>query len=213
MRRTGEISEWNDDRGFGFITPRAGGGRLFVHIKSFADRRRRPANGDAVTYESRMDSRGRPQAAKVSFVNDRARRRPRPGPGAGAIAFALLFVGVLSGAAWLGYLPFVVAGFYIGMSTVTFVTYAFDKSAANNDRWRTPESTLHLLGLLGGWPGAMVAQGLLRHKSKKTSFRIAFWVTAVLNCAALGWLITSSVISVLMTLDEKLWALIQHWTS
>ncbi len=212
MRQTGEISEWNDDRGFGFITPRSGGGRLFVHIKSFADRRRRPVSGDAVTYESRADSRGRPQAAKVSFVNN-PRRTPRPGPGAGAIAFALLFVAVLGAAAWLGYLPFVVAGSYIGLSAVTFVRYALDKSAANNDRWRTPENTLHLLGLLGGWPGALVAQGLLRHKSRKTSFRIAFWVTAVLNCAALGWLITSPIIPVLMTLDEKLWALIQHWTS
>ena len=84
-----------------------------------------------------------------------------------------MFVGVLGAAAWLGYLPFVVAGSYIGLSAVTFVRYALDKSAANNDRWRTPENTLHLLGLLGGWPGALVAQGQLRHKSKKTSFRIA----------------------------------------
>jgi uncharacterized membrane protein YsdA (DUF1294 family) len=50
------------------------------------------------------------------------------------------------------------------------------------------EQTLHVFALLGGWPGALVAQRWLRHKSKKASFQVAFWVTVVVNCVALGWL-------------------------
>jgi uncharacterized membrane protein YsdA (DUF1294 family) len=49
---------------------------------------------------------------------------------------------------------------------------------------------LHLFGLIGGWPGALLAQNFLRHKSKKWSFQVVFWVTAALNCGALGWLFT-----------------------
>ena len=55
---------------------------------------------------------------------------------------------------------------------------------------RTPESTLHLFGLLGGWPGALAAQRLFRHKSSKASFQATYWITVVLNCAALAWLLS-----------------------
>jgi uncharacterized membrane protein YsdA (DUF1294 family) len=62
--------------------------------------------------------------------------------------------------------------------------YAHDKSAAQANEWRTPEGTLLMLGLLGGWPGAIVAQQMLRHKTSKISFRIAFWLTVLVNVGA-----------------------------
>ena len=76
------------------------------------------------------------------------------------------------------------------MSLLCFLAYAKDKSAARSGGRRTKESTLLILGLLCGWPGAVMAQQLLRHKSTKTSFQIAFWVTVVLNVA--GFLALSS---------------------
>jgi hypothetical protein len=54
----------------------------------------------------------------------------------------------------------------------------------------TSESTLHVLALVGGWPGALIAQNRLRHKSKKQPFRAVFWATVVMNCAAFIWLFT-----------------------
>jgi len=83
-----------------------------------------------------------------------------------------------------------VPGLYIAASIVAFAVYAFDKLAAVKGRWRTPENTLHVLALMGGWPGALTAQGMLRHKSKKLSFQVVFWASVVLNCAALIWLLT-----------------------
>lgn len=77
-----------------------------------------------------------------------------------------------------------VAALYAGLSIITFVVYAMDKSAATRGNWRTKESTLHLLALAGGWPGALLAQQLLRHKSAKASFRRVFWVTVLVNVAA-----------------------------
>jgi uncharacterized membrane protein YsdA (DUF1294 family) len=72
-------------------------------------------------------------------------------------------------------------------SLIAFLLYAFDKAAAMNRRWRTTEATLLLTGLLGGWPGALVAQGLFRHKSKKMEFLVPFWFSVALNCAFLAW--------------------------
>ena len=80
--------------------------------------------------------------------------------------------------------------FYITVSLFTFILYAVDKSAAKNNLWRTQESTLHFFSLAGGWPGAVIAQQTLRHKSKKQSFRAVFWVTVILNIGAFIWLHT-----------------------
>jgi uncharacterized membrane protein YsdA (DUF1294 family) len=73
---------------------------------------------------------------------------------------------------------------YAAANLITFIAYARDKSAAANGGWRTPESTLHLMALVGGWPGALLAQQFLRHKSTKAEFRQIFWFTAVVNMAA-----------------------------
>src|SRR3569833_2865972 len=56
-------------------------------------------------------------------------------------------------------------------------------------RRRVPENTLHALNLLGGWPGAIAARQLLRHKLRKPAFRRLFWLTAILHCALLGCLL------------------------
>ena len=77
-------------------------------------------------------------------------------------------------------------------SLLTFFIYALDKHAAKKGAWRTQESTLHLLSLIGGWPGALVAQQSLRHKSKKAEFRSIFWITVMLNCGTLAWLFTEN---------------------
>jgi uncharacterized membrane protein YsdA (DUF1294 family)/cold shock CspA family protein len=192
MRHQGKITNWKDEQGFGFITPNAGGSQVFVHIKSFSNRRRRPVAGEIVTYDLGANARGRAQAERVAFINDRA----RPAQSSGHSNFALLsgtaFLVAMAGAVVAGKLPFAVLGVYLIASAIAFVAYALDKSAAKNDRWRTQESTLHFFALVGGWPGALAAQRMLRHKSRKQSFQIAFWATVVLNCGALGWLFLSS---------------------
>lgn len=91
----------------------------------------------------------------------------------------------LCGSFYLGYLPPIVFLIFIIVSSFTFLIYAKDKRAAQNDEWRTAESTLHLYSLFFGWPGAIVAQQKLRHKSKKQSFRLAFMFTVLINVALL----------------------------
>jgi uncharacterized membrane protein YsdA (DUF1294 family) len=71
-----------------------------------------------------------------------------------------------------------------------FIAYAIDKSAAVHQRRRISERTLLLLGLCCGWPGGLLAQRMLRHKTIKTSFQIAFWCSAAVNVAVAWWLCT-----------------------
>jgi uncharacterized membrane protein YsdA (DUF1294 family) len=90
----------------------------------------------------------------------------------------------------LGSYGLALLGVYVVLSVVTFVAYGLDKSAAEKGRWRTPERTLHLLSLAGGWPGALAAQGVFRHKTRKQPFRTIFWATVMANGVALAWLLT-----------------------
>ena len=105
-----------------------------------------------------------------------------------AIGFAMLFMVALGGLAARGMLPTVVPVFYAAASIAAAIAYRLDKSAAERNVWRTSETMLHVMALIGGWPGALVAQQAFRHKSRKLSFRLAFWTTVALNCAALTWL-------------------------
>jgi len=88
-----------------------------------------------------------------------------------------------------------ILGFYLAASAVAFAVYAADKSAARAGRRRTPENTLILLGLVGGWPGALVAVQTLRHKTKKAGFLAALWLSVVLNVAVLVALLWAGSVS------------------
>lgn len=192
MRFQGKITNWKDDKGFGFINPNVGGNQVFVHIKSFSNRQRRPVGGEIVTYELKVDTKGQAQAVNVTFVGERAPSNISVKRRNTSLIFAAAFLVFVAASAFVGKLPFAVLWLYLVSSAVAFFAYAFDKSAARNGQWRIQESTLHFFAVVGGWPGALAAQRLLRHKSKKQSFQIVFWGTTVLNCSALAWLFSSS---------------------
>lgn len=183
VRYQGKISDWDDDRGFGFVVPNGTGPRAFVHIKSFAGGRRRPVNGDLVTYELGSDDRGRPRAVNVTPVRMPGRARPSllPGPGTWSLLLALLFLGFVFGNVLTGRLPALVLLVYAVASVVALLAYRLDKSAAHSDAWRISEDSLHMVALMGGWPGAMLAQRQLRHKTRKNSFQRRFWASVVIN--------------------------------
>ena len=102
-----------------------------------------------------------------------------------AFTFALLFtVGYLSGHVAM---PIFIG--YATMSALTFILFGIDKYAAINGRNRIPENKLHLCSLLGGWPGALFAQPIFRHKTRKQSFQVLFWLMAVVNGSLLSTLV------------------------
>lgn len=120
-------------------------------------------------------------------------RRPAPRKPPARIprlAIGMTFLLAVVGLAAMGTLPALLAIGYVLMSVASYLMYALDKEVAGKARWRrTPEDTLHLLDLLGGWPGGLIAQHVARHKTAKASFQRAFWITVVLSLVgyALLW--------------------------
>jgi len=76
---------------------------------------------------------------------------------------------------------------YLGASALCAAVYGIDKFAARRGGDRVPELVLLSLGAVGGWPGAIVAQQVLRHKTVKRSFRVLFWLTVMANVAVFAW--------------------------
>lgn len=187
MRAKGKISEWQDNKGFGFIRPMLGGSDVFLHISALQNKQRRPVPGDLVTYRKTTDQAGRLQAKDVIFAGEKLQvknDRPATMPDFLAWSFLLLLVA----AAVFRLQPRHIACYYLGWSALTYAGYASDKKAAKQGRWRIAESSLQLLAVLGGWPGAVLAQNRLRHKSSKNSFLWKFRLMMALNLMAFFWL-------------------------
>lgn len=209
MRYDGTLVEWNDARGCGWVQADAGGARVFVHISAFQPRpgpQQRPHTGMRLAFSVGTEA-GKKRAQQVAWRAPELRspaRQPAGRPAGAAratasrsgrfgygvlLAFAALcvFLTLAHG------LPWQVPAAYGLLSLVCLGVYAHDKRQAQAGQWRTPESTLHSLALLGGWPGALLAQQWLRHKSSKASFLRVFWCTVVLNVVGLVWLSRSGV--------------------
>ncbi|WP_330148259.1 DUF1294 domain-containing protein [Shewanella oncorhynchi] len=144
---------------------------------------KKPAKtGNSASPQTYRSQKSRAQSGRAQKSNTAA-----SGSSLMPLLLVVIFLAGLIGAAQQHMLPVGIAGMYLTLSLLTFIAYAIDKSAAKRNKWRTKESTLHLLALMGGWPGALFAQNLLRHKSVKASFRNVFWLTVVANLAVLGY--------------------------
>lgn len=122
------------------------------------------------------------------------------------MAWGLLLLGLPIGAGVKLPIPdYVVPGWMLVMSIVAWVTYGIDKRAATKQTWRVPERRLHLIELLGGWPGAYLAQRVLRHKSRKLPFRVIFsGIVFLYQVVALDVLLDGWLRGELMSLLETL---------
>ena len=177
----GKISTWKDDKGFGFIKPDNGGEEVFFHVSSLTNGRTRPSKNTSVTYTLTYDDRRRPRAADVRFGDEPTSPVTIALSVIGTFFIALAFVTFISNIS-----PLIPVA-YVVVSGITFMTYGIDKSKAVRGEWRTPEGALHSLELLGGWPGALVAQWYYRHKNRKVSYQVVYWMIVLINLGALTW--------------------------
>ncbi len=190
---SGELVQWNDERGFGFIAG-GDGKRYFAHISSIGRIANRPRVGDSVTFMTGIGRDGRPDARNVSIrgANPRAShevlQRGLPAERRRLdwrLPVALLLAGLVLITSLLGKLPLAVALAYGVMSALSFGLYRMDKSFAEARQWRISEvmllSTDFCLGIVGG----LVGQALFRHKTRKPSY---VTTTLLIACVHLLWL-------------------------
>jgi len=85
-----------------------------------------------------------------------------------------------------------VAGVYAVMSAAAFTALGVDKRRAARGDWRVREGSLHLIELLGGWPGSWAGQRVFRHKWKKTRYVLVFW--GIVLAHVLGWVWWSGIL-------------------
>lgn len=189
MRLKGVIKTWNDERGFSFIEPLSGGEDVFIHITAFPSHAGRPQINQRVYFEVEPGPHGKQRARNVEVYG-----LPPPTPRAREARHTLVMIPIFVSAYVITTLlwetPLWVALVYLIASIVTYCVYADDKSKAQLGQWRTSEGALHMLAFVGGWPGALLAQELLRHKSVKSEFRAVFWATVVLNLIVFALLFT-----------------------
>ena len=190
MTQRGKITSWNDDKGFGFITPIPGGKQVFVHIKAFKKQNRRPEINRLVTYTLSTDKQGRACAATAAMAAALGHEKDKTRFNGLSFLLAGSFLFIVATCTLLGKIPIIVFFLYIASGLASYMLYIKDKAAAKNDTWRTPENTLHFFSLIGGWPAALVAQKKLRHKTRKLSFRLVFLFTVMTNCIFFFLLLT-----------------------
>lgn len=200
MRYVGRIIDWNDERGFGFVTSEGSDIRTFVHVTAFRRGSPRPVDGTVISYEIVLDDKGRFKASRPRFLAQTTRAvqaKATTSRGLPRKGIATLFLIAMTAGCVSSQFPASLAVVYAVMSALAFIMYGLDKSAAINNRWRTQEARLHAISLFGGWPGALFAQEAFWHKVSKSEFQVLFWFTVTLNCAGLTWLVSSGHMAII----------------
>ena len=174
-------------KGYGFILLPLGRKSVFVHIRAFEELEHAPRVGQVFSFEPMIMEDGRMRGNHVRLVRDApdrvARKRSAAGPIVGALVFAIFVIEYVL-LAILYPMPLWPIAAYAILSFLTFLLYAEDKSKAQKGRWRVAESSLQVISLFGGWPGAILAQQLLRHKTRKRGFVTVFWTAVAVNMVA-----------------------------
>ena len=199
VRLTARVEEWRADRGFGFL--RFDEHRVFIHRRDFAMFHRVPAVGDAVEFVLGEDRQGRICARQAELSHDGGRIR-----GEHLVALAVLLSAPI--AALFHFFGreywYATLGVALLPSLLAYLLYADDKGRSRAKTWRVSEKNLHWVSMLGGWPGAYLAQRRYRHKTAKVGFQFTFWATVVLHeYVAIDYLLSWRLTHALLALIEK----------
>ena len=202
MRRSGELIQWNNKGGYGFVRDDTGR-EYYVHISSISGGR--PRLGDSLEFGTAIGRKGRPSAVDVTIATTAAprpatlREVKQPAPGvsryklglrtAAATLMTLLIlwaIGTDRAPQWIGLL-------YAAMGAGSALLYRFDKLYALTGKYRVSETNLHVVDLSFGIIGGLAAQEVYRHKTVKPRFVATTWGIALLHtlglaALAFGWI-------------------------
>lgn len=200
-REEGELVDWYDDRGFGFIRRADGAGNIYVHITAIRRDGVRPQVGDRMRFSIAPGKGGRPSAVNVQIVKE----APAPTPDAPPrlarpkrtpmilsprMWAAVTILALLAADISFGILPVWTALLYAIAGPGSFYLYGRDKQAAGKRVSRVPEIRLHLLDLCFGIVGGLLAQHVYRHKTSKAGYIVTTSLITALHVLVLGFILS-----------------------
>lgn len=178
-RFEGILVSWNSVKGFGFIKPKLGGRDIFVHVRDLQFKGKAPLIGITIFYDIMQRSDGKYRAINAYVIGEKHNNS--------LIHLTLIIFNFI-----LCTIPFILSIYIIDityypliiyslLSFVCFFIYIYDKQMAISGGWRVRESSLHWLEIFGGWPGALIAQMIIGHKTSKMVFQFIFAVIVLLH--------------------------------
>jgi len=194
----GIIKSWEVDEGVGLIQPYGGGNDITIHISDLKNSQYKPKRGDTICFKVIADKDGTLKAYDAFiYVPEKKQQQPQNKPVIKKTTkkskskenqFGLFCKYVIASLPFIFsvdliiqkmiILPFFV---YAMMSLLTFFVYAIDETKAHKRKWRTPENIFHWLEFLGGWPGALMTQHVIRHKNRERSYQLILWLTVIVH--------------------------------
>jgi len=201
MQLTGKVVFWRDDKGFGFVVCNQTQQKLFFHIRDHAGTEGRPQMGDTLQFSVKQDKQGRDIAAPWQFVTAKSAPLHKAAIYSHSLSiqyanqisllFRVSFFIAVIIALLFGRLLYILPLLYLEASLFTYWLYKTDKEAASARHGnRLTEESLQLFSLIGGWPGAYLAQQQLAHKRSKQSFRREFGFVILGNTLLVIWLLS-----------------------
>lgn len=181
MSIQGTISHWDSSKGYGYISVENQDAKILFHISDLENHSQTPCVSERVIFRLGSDHNGVVKAVQVE----------RPIVFNFSLAIVVWFVSALIGSVVILDFPVIVCAFYLSVSTISYIVYAFDKQAMLHGGWRIPEITFHLLNIAGGWIGALIAQSVMQHKYHDIGFKLLFWLSFMMNILLFAWLLTS----------------------
>ncbi|WP_339389539.1 DUF1294 domain-containing protein [Vibrio neptunius] len=180
MAIQGTISEWHDTKGYGYISVDDQDAQIKFHLCDLEAYGHPPRISERVQFRLAKDDQGGIRAVNIErqlVFNF-------------SLAIAIWFLTTLVASVLILDYPPLSLVLYIALSTIAYIVYALDKQALHTGGWCVPSLTFHVLNLVGGWPGALLAQSVLHHKYNDIGFKSLFWVTLCANFGLFCWTLT-----------------------
>ncbi|EEX33350.1 MULTISPECIES: DUF1294 domain-containing protein [Vibrio] len=180
MAIQGTISEWHDTKGYGYISVDDQEAQIKFHLCDLEAYGHPPRISERVQFRLAKDAQGGIRAVNVE----------RQVVFNFSLSIAIWFFTTLVASVFLLDYPPLSFVLYIALSTIAYMVYALDKHALHTGGWRVPSLTFHVLNIVGGWPGALLAQSVLHHKYNDIGYKSLFWLTLFANFGLFCWTLT-----------------------
>lgn len=202
----GEIIQWQPEKSSGLVQVAQLDEPIIFHLHDVENPQISPQVGEKVTIQAAYDANTLRWTATQITSEQRQQQMQQQKIKKPAFLWQGVLFGLVATAVWLLVLAMTERWLIIPtifMSVISFALFAIDKYKARHQQWRIAESSLHLMDLLGGWCGGLLAMTALRHKIHKKSFLVIFIITVIMHIAVVCVLHRMGIFQYLIQLVQQ----------